>query len=706
MTSDLSETEVTCLLKELLASVGTTHANTVLRDALWAIEDRALSRADQNSKDAFLEQRVRETLQELSKTGGTCAGWELAVELIESLLLIDYTDRSNKFTRLCRSILSLMQCGTEKVAKDAKRVLMKMLQLDMVLGKEAPLQAFLPKELKDACDSAMKQLQGGVQHSRLQQSHALATMLACEAVIRVHPKYAAACRTSIVQLSIQLCGSADHSVRNSAFGSLVATLSSPAMDKAAGKQADSAAEIRKITDDITKVLRGSQGQEAQVISALLSFSAVLESRGPSAIDKQVLGALCLASIEQHKITKSPAVKNVICGIVPLLAKHDPSYSTRRSPYTTILMEPLKNVRDESDKPAELRNMASYIRNVGIEVLDSAARVNLESILQRYISRRNTQTECWNVFASMFKGDPGKPQGSSVPPPVTVPESVMALIGKFTVHLANAIVSANLLQYITHIQSNVTGILAAQIARARHEMVDTALRRAANDGGNTPITSGPGPGAGGGGLKSLFGYFKNSSVEDLAPVTPSQISPEEIEVALDALSKRVINDLNMLEELRVNILPLQRHHDAFVRRQCSKTIIECLSNCTEFVKKAKISKDEYSDRLVKLLDAYANSALLELEPQCRLAMVEFLSSTKSIRQYVADPRVVQSLLSFVQDSSRIREVVLRLLVSIAREWRQQSETNEIMINLKLTVETCVVALEFTTDDEYYFATWRT
>jgi hypothetical protein len=711
---DQGESEVSRLLKELLASVGTVHANAVLRDALWVIEDRAVSRADSNARDPFVEQRIREALNELSKPGSPVLSYELAVELIDSMLFIDYTERSNKFTRLCRSILVVMQCGFEAVVRSAQKVFIKMLQEDAKFVRDAPLQTFVLKELKDACDLAMNQQhgRGGQQQSRQHLAQALSTMLACEAVVSTNYRYAAPCRSSIVQLSTQLCGSSDASLRRAALGSLVAVLSVPV----SSKQVDTALEVRRILDDCTRALR-SQGQEPHVLSALLSFSAVLQKPGASGIDKAPLAHLCQAVVEQHKVSKSATVKAVVCSIIPLVAKHDPSFASRKNLYTTVLMEPLKNVRDDSDKATELRNMASYIHAVGLDVLDQPSRVNLESILLRYASRRNTQMECWHVIAAVLlfqdaslskTGGAGTPSGSAgkisagagtaaVAVHAPAPQLVVDLVAKFSAYLGNAPMTSGLLMHMATVQAALPPAAAAQIARARHDMIDTLLRRASSNetgpsfASSTPLTT-PGSSSS---LNRLVSYFKTSPT-DAPSITPSMITPEEIEVALDALSKRQIEDLNLAEELRVNIMPLQRHPAASVRRQCSKTIIDCLSNCTEYVRRARIPKEEYHDRFVDLVDAYVKTSLLELEPQCRLEQVDFLENSRLIRPLLADTKVVQSLLSFVQDSSRIREVVLRLLVSIAQQWRTSPETNEIMANLKLTVETCVVTLEHTAD----------
>lgn len=715
---DQGESEVSRLLKELLASVGSPHANAVLRDAMWVIEDRAVARADPNARDPFVETRIREALSELSKQGSPQVSYELAVELIDALLLIDYTERSNKFTRLCRGILVVMQFAGEPLIRAAQKVFKKMLAEDAKLGRDAPLQTFVPKELKDQCDLAMHQQHGrsGQQLSRQHIAQAFATMLACEAVVQSNYRYAALCRNSIVPLSIQLCGSADASLRRAALGSLVAVLSLVPT----GKQADPAVlEIRRIVDDSTRILR-SQGQEPQIMGALMSFSAVLESRGASTgIDKAQLAHLCQAIVEQHKVSKSVTVKAVVCSIIPVVAKHDPMFASRKNLYTTVLMEPLKNVRDESEKGTELRNMANYLQNVGLDVLDQPSWTNLESLLLRFVSRKNSQMECWHVLAAVVQHlnqAPARTAAAAAAPAAAAaassssgaavsvklhaaPQLVADLAVKFLPYLGNAPMTAGLLQHMATVQAALPTALAAQVARATQDMIDTLLRRAAStdSGGSAFPPASPQvlhTTSSGSSLNRLVSYFKTSPVEGPS-MTPSQITADEIEVALDALSKRLIDDLNVVEELRVNITPLQRHPSASVRRQCSKTIIDCLSNCMDYVQRCCVPKEEYFDRFVDLVDAYVKTSLLELEPQCRLAQVDFLEISKNIRPLLADRKVVNSMLSFVQDSSRIREVVLRVLVAIAQQWRA-SDPNDIMSNLKLTVETCVVALEHTAD----------
>ncbi|RNC56535.1 phosphatidylinositol 3-kinase, partial [Trypanosoma cruzi] len=111
--TDASDEEVNQLLKELECSVNGSNAEAVMRDAVWAIERRAFASCDPMSRDLFLEQRIRDVLSELSRTSNPKL-LLLAVEFIDALLAVPYTNPQQKFTRLCRSLFIVLHCGLEK----------------------------------------------------------------------------------------------------------------------------------------------------------------------------------------------------------------------------------------------------------------------------------------------------------------------------------------------------------------------------------------------------------------------------------------------------------------------------------------------------------------------------------------------------------------------------------------------------------------
>ncbi|KAG5480422.1 hypothetical protein LSCM4_06188 [Leishmania orientalis] len=396
--ADASDEEVNQLLRELECSVDSPHALAVLRDAVDAIEARALANFDPLSRDTFLEQRIRDVLTELSRTPNE-RSLLLAVSLIEALIPIAYTSPHSKYTRLCRSLSVLRQSGNEKAAREAQRVYKLLLEADARYpGPEPPLKAFVQKELRENCEQALLQLHGRVQQAKAAfPAQFFSVMLGCAATAEVNPRYiSGTARMQAIQLGMMLTGSPDVLLRKAAYECLVAIL----RNTSSMRPNELVLENRRLCDECMRTLNASQHNEGRIVSALKTLHALLSSRGLSAIDRQVIPQLCVLVTEQQRVSKSPLVRGAVCDLVPIIAPVDIASTPRRTTYCAIVMEPVKNVRDERFKAHELHNVASFIRSVGYSVFDPTSRTNLESILHRYISRPETQEACWSIMAAI------------------------------------------------------------------------------------------------------------------------------------------------------------------------------------------------------------------------------------------------------------------------------------------------------------------
>ncbi|AYU78393.1 phosphatidylinositol 3-kinase, putative [Leishmania donovani] len=396
--ADANDEEVNQLLRELEFSVDSPHALAVLRDAVDAIEARALANFDPLSRDTFLEQRIRDVLTELSRTSNE-RSLLLAVSLIEALIPIAYTSPHSKYTRLCRSLSVLRQSGNEKAAREAQRVYKLLLEADARYpGPESPLKAFVQKELRENCEQALLQLHGRVQQAKAAfPAQFFSVMLGCAATAEVNPRYISGkTRAQAIQLGTMLTGSPDPLLRKAAYECLVAIF----RNTSNMRPNELVLESRRLCDECMRTLNASQHNEGHVVSALKELHALLSSRGLSAIDRQVIPQLCVLVTEQHRVSKSLLVRSAVCDLVPIIAPVDIASMPRRTTYCAIIMEPVKNVRDERFKAHELHNVASFVRSVGYRVLDATNRTNLESILHRYISRPETQEACWSIMAAI------------------------------------------------------------------------------------------------------------------------------------------------------------------------------------------------------------------------------------------------------------------------------------------------------------------
>ncbi|GET88168.1 phosphatidylinositol 3-kinase, putative [Leishmania tarentolae] len=396
--SDANDEEVNQLLRELEFSVDSPHALAVLRDAVDAIEARALANFDPLSRDTFLEQRIRDVLTELSRTSNE-RSLLLAVSFIEALIPIAYTSPHSKYTRLCRSLSVLLQSGNEKAAREAQRVYKLLLEADVCYpGPEPPLKAFVQKELRENCEQALLQLHGRVQQAKAAfPAQFFSVMLGCAATAEVNPRYISGkTRSQAIQLGTMLTGSPDPLLCKAAYECLVAIF----RNTSSMRPNELVLESRRLCDECMRTLNASQHNEGHVVSALKALHALLSSRGLSAIDRQMIPQLCVLVTEQHRVSKSLLVRSAVCDLVPMIAPVDIGSMPRRTTYCAIIMEPVKNVRDERFKAHELHNVASFIRSVGYRVLDATNRTNLESILHRYISRPETQEACWSIMAAI------------------------------------------------------------------------------------------------------------------------------------------------------------------------------------------------------------------------------------------------------------------------------------------------------------------
>lgn len=398
--ADVSDEEVDQLLRELERSVDSPQAAAVMRDAVWAIERRAFSSCDPHSRDYFLESRVRIILMSLSTTSDV-KQLLLAVDFIEALLAVPYTNLQHRFTRLCRSLMNILRCGIEEPAREAQRVLKRMLVTDSQFGAyHTPLRSFITKELRDNCKVALMRLYGRAQQANVSFTpDFLSTMLAAEATAEISPRFiTGTLRQQVLELASMLAGFSDLLLRRAAYRCMVVLFK----NTSAMRRKEVVLENRRIINEAIRSLNLSHNSESSIISTLETLRALLSSRGVHCMDKQVntLPQLCVLVTEQHRISKTTAVRNAVCDLVPVIAETDISSAARRTTYCAIIMEPVKNVRDDSNKDLELRNLAIFIQNVGYEVLDSTNRVNLDSIIQRYITRRGTEEECWHILAAI------------------------------------------------------------------------------------------------------------------------------------------------------------------------------------------------------------------------------------------------------------------------------------------------------------------
>ncbi|RNF23941.1 phosphatidylinositol 3-kinase [Trypanosoma conorhini] len=539
--TDASDEEVNQLLRELECSVEGPNAAAVMRDAVSAIERRALASCDSMSRDLFLEQRIRDVLSELSRTSNPKL-LLLAVEFVDALLAVPYTNPQQKFTRLCRSLFIVLHCGIEKPAKEAQRVLKRMLALDLQLGSFGPpLKSFITKELKDNCELSLIQL-----HGRAHQTKApfvaqfLSVMLALSATAEVNARYMLGpLRPHAVQLATALAGSSDEVLRRAAYDCLVAIFS----NTSAMRHNEVVLENRRVLADAIRSLNTSHNNESSIISTLQSLRALISSRGVHFMEKQVpiLPQLCVLVTEQHRVSKSQAVRAAVCDLVPVIAETDVLSAVRRTTYCAIIMEPVKNVRDERNKSLELRNVATFIRNVGYEALDSTNRTNLDSILMRYVARRETQEECWHILAAIcsrqvqaalrqvvqrgrsgwsvcasFSASKSESPNlaesvysiqnlslgsdgatSALPKAVfhanamkqqEIVQHVDGLVRRCIPHLANAVLSAELVKYLTMIQQHVLTV-STELQAALDALVDSKLRDNAQDSRRAGLDAG-------------------------------------------------------------------------------------------------------------------------------------------------------------------------------------------------------------------------
>ncbi|KAH8611976.1 putative phosphatidylinositol 3 kinase [Trypanosoma vivax] len=397
---DASDEEVNQLFRELESSVDGLQALAVMRDTLCVIERRALSRCDPHSRDFFLEQRIRDVLSELTRTGDEKL-LMVAVNFISALLAVPYTNPYQKYTRLCRSLFVVLHCGIEEPAREAQRVLKHMLQIDMQFAPiDRPLKSFITKELKDTCELALLQLHGRGQQTKTPfVAEFLSVMLAVAVTAEVNPWYISAqLRPRVVQLATALAGSSNAALRRAAYDCLLALFS----NISAMRHNEVVLENRRVLDDAIRSLNTSHNNESNIVSTLESLRALISSREIKCVDKQahILPQLCVLVTEQHRVSKSAAVRNAVCNLVPVIAEVDIAAAVRRTTYCAIIMEPVKNVRDESNKGMELRNVGAFIQNVGYGVLDYAKGTNLNSIITRYITQRDTQEECWYILTAI------------------------------------------------------------------------------------------------------------------------------------------------------------------------------------------------------------------------------------------------------------------------------------------------------------------
>ncbi|KPI88823.1 putative phosphatidylinositol 3-kinase [Leptomonas seymouri] len=458
---DANDEEVNQLLRELECSVDTPHASAVLRDAIDAIEARALANFDPLSRDTFLEQRIRDVLTELSRTTNE-KSLLLAVSFIEALIPISYTSPQSKFTRLFRSLSVLRQSGNEKAARESQRVYKLLLEADAHYpGPDSPLKSFVPKELRESCEQALLQLHGRVQQSKVVfPAQFLSVMLSCAATAEVSPRYlSGSARAQAIQLSMTLAGSPDELLRKAAYECMVAIF----RNTTSMRLNELVLENRRLCEECLRSLNASQHNERHIASALKALHALLSSRGLTSIDKQVLPQLCVLVTEQQRMAKSALVRAAVCDLVPIIASVDIASAPRRSTYCAIIMEPVKNVRDERFKGHELQNVASFLRNVGYRVFDQTNRTNLESILHRYISRPETQEACWSIMAAICASSVST---AGIGGPVTIPNP--ATLSRRSIH-RSTVTSSHFAQVKASDSTSMAGTIVSPTTGVSREL---------------------------------------------------------------------------------------------------------------------------------------------------------------------------------------------------------------------------------------------
>lgn len=397
---DIIEEELFSFFHELktavIQNISETMVETILMDLISAIETRSLSNLDPLSRDVFLEHCVRDLLSDLLHLA-TEDALGLSIHIIELLLPLNYTSPSHKFVRLCRVLTSIMQEGRmEGAQKEAKRVFGLMLEYDAKHHHEPSLKGYIEKEIRDQISFAKLHLQSRTVHNKKQFPAQLRYfVMMIEECAKISPRYVSSptsLRDDIIKIATTCCVS-EPALEKAAYECLVAFF------KASNylNQKDIVRETKMVCSKC-EILNSARYNEVSVICQLKVLRALFVSR-PSKFsgDKNKIAAAVTA---QFAPSKSPEVRMAVCDLLPVIAPWDIHNSSRRNFYCALIMDPVKNVRDNHRKFEELTNIALFIRAVGYEVLDAASKNNLDSILLRYVAHPEVQEACWKVIAAI------------------------------------------------------------------------------------------------------------------------------------------------------------------------------------------------------------------------------------------------------------------------------------------------------------------
>lgn len=228
----------------------------------------------------------------------------------------------------------------------------------------------------------------------------MAIMLIAAATAEVNSAYVVGqLRMLLIQLATALAGAtADAMLYQAAYQCLLALF----RHSSSLRHHEVVIENRRICDDALRYFSTHPLSENGALAPLRALRALFTARGLHCVDKQVVLQLCRVVTEQQRVTRSPQIRAAVCDLVPVLAPGDIHVAGRRFMYCAIIMEPVKNVRDEAKKSTELYNVAAFIDRVGHGVLDKTSSTNLVSIVQRYITRPATHEACWGVLAALCR----------------------------------------------------------------------------------------------------------------------------------------------------------------------------------------------------------------------------------------------------------------------------------------------------------------
>lgn len=414
---DSAEEELISHCRELEEAVGMPNESEILLDFIEAVESRSSLNLDINARDVFLEHCIRDLLNELRHMDSE-GSLLLSVKVIEWLLPLEYTAASTKFVRLYRSLCSIMQCSFDAPRKEAKRVYGLMLTLDAAYLTDSPLKTHIEKDLQEQIGVANLQLQMRTVVSRkLSSPHLLYFVMSVEELSKVTPRFVSTpltLRDDIIRI-VSACCVSDLPLEQAAYSCLEALFRNSSLLTVREIVRESQMVSRKC-----EMLNSARYNETTVICQLRVLRALFTSRPEALPGERTKIAAAVTTL--FTPGKSPNVRMAVCDLLPIVAPWDIHIPSRRSAYCAMVMEPLKNVRDNRRKSKELENIAIFIKAVGYDVLDAASRTNLDSILLRYITQPESHEACWKVISVMLSHPSGTLESGrpsvAFPTPVT------------------------------------------------------------------------------------------------------------------------------------------------------------------------------------------------------------------------------------------------------------------------------------------------